>query len=178
MQEGRASLILGRLVPNNVHAARCGESTFHHNLVGRQDGQVGRRQHRAGYSPVGDKQQRKQPKHAKINGWGSGSGDTGESRLIGRHRRGASSSKMAHAVMHDRQGRLFVALPRIVGGRAARSARIWITPKLGRAVSSVGEEDLADRARDTPQARRVWPDATSLSAFWQHTTPRLPMWQR
>jgi hypothetical protein len=33
-----------------------------------------------------------------------------------------------------RQGRLFVALLRIAGGRAARSAHIWHRQKLGRAV--------------------------------------------
>ena len=115
---------------------------------------------------------RKQPKHAKIYNWGSGSGDAGEAErsthVIGQLG-DASSSREARAAVIGRETFRGAASDR--REEQQDSARIWHT---------WAEKWLAGLcrtcARDTPQIERVElspADATSLSAYWQHTTPRL-----
>ncbi|KAF1933264.1 uncharacterized protein M421DRAFT_193163 [Didymella exigua CBS 183.55] len=110
---GRGSLVLRHLVPCNLQpsysSAACEASLGFINL-GWHNWQVGRCQHRAGYSPLRDAQQNK---NAKICAWSSDSGDAGEGQVIGARcqaARCASSSRGACAAVGNRQGRLFVAL--------------------------------------------------------------------
>lgn len=146
-------------------------------ILGWQDWQVGRRQHFAWWSPVWGEEESKNIPNMQRSAFGVLDLEILERVARSAHvvtARCASSSRGHAPEVDSQQGRLFVALLRIVGGRAVRSARIWMTKRLGRAVPK--DEHVIPRRMDA--STRLSSTRPVSRRFGSTRHRDYPMWQR